>query len=91
MASPDLDKLDVSDTDTDDLFTSPSRVATKAPKTPSKSSENQRNAESRYDAEQVRDAALQKELEGVRNINEVIEGVISSLETAKGNMAVSVD
>lgn len=42
-----------------------------------------------FDAEEVRAAALARELEGVRNINEVIEGVISTLERAKGNMGVS--
>ncbi|KAJ4381939.1 hypothetical protein N0V85_008639 [Neurospora sp. IMI 360204] len=33
-----------------------------------------------------REAALQRELEGVRKINQVIEGVIGTLERAKGNM-----
>lgn len=42
-----------------------------------------------FDAEEVRAAALARELEGVRNINQVIEGVISTLERAKGNMGVS--
>jgi hypothetical protein len=49
------------------------------------------NQGSRYDAEEARearDAALRRELEGVRNINEVIEGVIGTLERAKGNMGV---
>ncbi|KAH7275831.1 hypothetical protein B0J15DRAFT_540828 [Fusarium solani] len=32
------------------------------------------------------EAALRKELEGVRNINESIEGVIATLERAGGNM-----
>jgi len=40
-------------------------------------------------AEQARDSALQKELESVRSINSVIEGVVSSLEEAKGNMDVN--
>ncbi|CCC09819.1 unnamed protein product [Sordaria macrospora k-hell] len=35
---------------------------------------------------ETREAALQRELEGVRKINQVIEGVISTLERAKGNM-----
>lgn len=35
-----------------------------------------------------REAALRKELEGVRNINESLEGVISTLERAGGNMNV---
>lgn len=34
------------------------------------------------------EAALRKELEGVRSINESIEGVISTLERAGGNMNV---
>ena len=49
------------------------------------------NQGSRYDAEEAqeaREAALRRELEGVRNINEVIEGVIGTLERAKGNMGV---
>lgn len=47
------------------------------------------NHDSRFnDAEEVREAALRRELEGVRNINEVIEGVIGTLERARGNMNV---
>lgn len=38
---------------------------------------------------ETREAALQRELEGVRKINQVIEGVIGTLERAKGNMGVS--
>jgi len=93
MATPDIGKLDLSDSDTEDLFASPSRTAkSKQKPTPSENTNvpPQRNAESKYDAEQSRDVALQKELEGVRSINEVIEGVVSSLEAAKGNMDVSV-
>jgi hypothetical protein len=55
------------------------------PKTPS-------NQNSRFDAEdahEAREVALRRELEGVRNINEVIEGVLGTLERAKGNMGVS--
>ncbi len=42
--------------------------------------------ESYSDAEEAREAALRAELEGVQNINTVIEGVIGSLEKAKQNM-----
>jgi hypothetical protein len=45
----------------------------------------------RYDAEEagkVRDAQLKLELENVRKINQVIEGVVESLEKAKSNMGV---
>jgi hypothetical protein len=45
----------------------------------------------RYDAEEAskeRDAQLKLELENVRKINQVIEGVVESLEKAKSNMGV---
>jgi hypothetical protein len=76
------------DSDHEDLFISPSD--TKAPnerqldrpKTPS-------NQPNRYeDPEDAREAALRRELQGVRNINELIEGVVGTLERAKGNMQV---
>lgn len=97
--SSHMENLDLSDQDTEDLFASPSRTKTKthkakrsvteAPQTPVSS--NQANAtpgQSRFDAEEAREVALRKELEGIRNINEVIEGVVDSLEKAKGNMDV---
>lgn len=84
--------------DTEDPFASPSATPSKSKRKtatapPLKSSEQNRDEhqqipESKYDAEQAREESLRRELEGVRNINEVIEGVISSLESAKGNMAV---
>lgn len=80
MSTPDMGKLDLSDSETEDLFASPSKTA-KKPTKPA-------TGESKYDAEQAREAALKKELEGVRSINEVIEGVVNSLECAKGNMDV---
>ena len=52
------------------------------PKTPSRSAHDS----SQNDDDQ-RDAALRRELEGVRNINSVITGVIASLETARSNMS----
>jgi hypothetical protein len=96
MATPDIAKLDLSDSsDAEDLFASPSRTSkpTKTPTANASESTNappQRNTESKYDTEQARTNALQKELESVRSINEVIEGVISSLECAKGNMDVRI-
>ncbi|TVY32169.1 DASH complex subunit [Lachnellula subtilissima] len=86
MSTPDLGRLDLSDSDTEDLFASPSKTSKPTPKPSTKPSDPQRNPESKYDAEQAREAALKKELEGVRGINELIEGVVSSLECAKGNM-----
>lgn len=96
MATPEIAKLDLSGSDTEDLFASPSRPSKPKQSLNSKSLEStnappqlQRNGESKYDAEQAREASLHKELESVRSINEVIEGVVSSLESAKGNMDVS--
>lgn len=47
-----------------------------------------RTKESHYSAEEAREAALRKELESVRNVNKVIEGVVDSLQKAKNNMDV---
>jgi hypothetical protein len=80
--------------DESDIFASPTKTpkASKSrrgseaerPKTPPPA-----NKATPFDAEEVREAALRRELEGVRNINQVIEGVIGTLEKAKGNMGVS--
>jgi len=81
--------INMDSSDQEDGFASPSeqrnaaRAGQQAPKTQN----------SRYDAEEAleaREAALRRELEGVRNINEVIEGVIGTLERAKGNMGVRI-
>ena len=47
-----------------------------------------RTKESHYTAEEAREAALRRELENIRNVNKVIEGVVQSLQKAKDNMAV---
>lgn len=74
------------ESDHEDPFASPSKKPAKEPER-SKTPSNQNN---RYDdSEDVREAVLQRELEGVRNINELIEGVVGTLERAKGNMHVS--
>lgn len=67
-----------------DLFASPSEQRTAA-RASQQAPKNQYDAE---EAREAREAALLRELEGVRNINEVIEGVIGTLERAKGNMGV---
>ncbi|KAI0187534.1 DASH complex subunit Duo1-domain-containing protein [Xylaria flabelliformis] len=74
------------DSDHEDLLASPSD--TKAPKTKQLDRpKTPSNPHSHYeDPEDAREAALHRELEGVRNINELIEGVIGTLERAKGNM-----
>lgn len=76
------------ESDHEDLFASPTKKPAPKeqpdrPKTPSNPPNN------RYDdPEEAREANLRRELEGVRNINELIEGVIGTLERAKGNMQV---
>ncbi|CAF9919764.1 MAG: hypothetical protein HETSPECPRED_004111 [Heterodermia speciosa] len=96
--SSQMNDLHLSDSDTEDLFASPSRLDQKKAhrsKTslsetleppPSSSRPNATPGQSKYDTEEAREAALRKELAGVRNINQVVEGVIESLEKAKGNM-----
>ena len=96
MATPETGKAGLSDSsDAEDLFASPSRTSKQTKPSydrPLDSANNllarSGNGVSRYDTEQIRNAQLQKELEGVRGINEVIDGVVSSLECAKDNMEV---
>ncbi|PSR97406.1 DASH complex subunit Duo1-domain-containing protein [Coniella lustricola] len=89
--SPFANSLNMAD-DPGNPFSSPIKPAElppKTPKTPTPGSGRSRDrgeAKKPFDAEEVREAALQRELEGVRNINEVIESVIGTLEKAKGNM-----
>lgn len=76
------------DIDANDLFASPSSarknsVQQKAPKAPSPSL-----TDSKAESEDAREASLRRELAGIRNINEVIEGVVDSLAQAKGNLDV---
>lgn len=46
------------------------------------------NQNTRFDTQESREAALRKELDGVKKINGVIEGLIGTLERAQGNMGV---
>jgi hypothetical protein len=75
---------DQDSSDHEDLFASPSKEA-KAVQEPPRTPANQNTP---FDAEEAREAALRKELEGVRSINESIEGLLETLERAKGNMGV---
>jgi hypothetical protein len=97
MDPPNLGALNLSDSDTDGdaLFDTP--AAHKAKKTKDVESDAEgaastrpRAKESHYTAEEAREAALRRELESIRNVNKVIEGVIGSLQKAKDNMAVRV-
>jgi hypothetical protein len=90
-----MDTLRLSDSDDDALL-----LDTPAPRKTKDKPENEgdngaagktRSKESHYSVEEAREAALKKELENVRNVNRVIDGVVESLEKAKANMNVSVD
>lgn len=92
----EMERLQLSDDDTEDLWNSPSkRVAQK--KINPRTSDEKTTPEPRashdgqdplFDQQEAREAALRTELLGVRNINEVIEGLLGSLDSAKGNMEV---
>lgn len=94
-AAEEMDKLQLSEEDTEDLWDSPSKRHAKTPKqkapraqdVPPESAQP-RNGETLFDLEETREAALRNELQSVRNINQVIEGLLESLDRAKGNMTV---
>ncbi|KAH7021037.1 DASH complex subunit Duo1-domain-containing protein [Microdochium trichocladiopsis] len=79
---------ELSDSEPDEAFDSPIKRSTSfrdqnRPKTPN----NQSSRYDEQDKDDARETVLRRELEGVRNINELIEGVVGTLERAKGNMA----
>lgn len=82
--------LNLSDDDTEALFASPSHPKPAKADVPKQATEQQsRRTEDREDNDgETREAALRKELAGIRNINQVIEGAIDGLERAGGNMHV---
>ena len=94
----ELERLQLSDDDTEDLWKTPSkreRLATYDAQSPEEtippdSQELHDGVESSFNRDEAREAALQNELQTVRKINEVIEGLLHSIDCAKGNMAVSV-
>jgi hypothetical protein len=91
-----MDSSILDDDSSSDIFASPSKPPKSASNTSKPASAAQphdaaapqtpANPPTRFDAEEAREAALRRELEGVRNINQVIEGVIATLDRAKGNM-----
>ena len=93
MDPPNLGALDLSDSDEDALFDTPAARKTKQK---TKDADNDagegaaggktRSKESHYTTEEAREAALRRELESIRNVNKVIEGVVESLQKAKDNM-----
>ncbi|KAJ5481691.1 hypothetical protein N7475_000503 [Penicillium sp. IBT 31633x] len=92
----EMERLQLSDDDTEDLWNSPSnKVAHKnfKPRIPEEKTTPEPRAfrdgdDPLFDQQEARETALRTELQGVRNINEVIEGLLGSLDSAKGNMEV---
>lgn len=90
----DLEGLNLSDSD-DELFDAPVHVKKGKLQIGSyekgddaESSNKTRPTESRYVAEETRETQLRQELDNIRKINTVIEGVVESLEKANTNMEV---
>ncbi|KAF2111813.1 DASH complex subunit Duo1-domain-containing protein [Lophiotrema nucula] len=93
MDPPNMDALSLSDSDSDALFDTPAarKNKNKAQDANGDAAEGApggktRGKESHYTTEEAREAGLRKELETVRNVNKVIEGVVESLQKAKDNM-----
>ncbi|RMY85451.1 hypothetical protein D0861_06436 [Hortaea werneckii] len=75
--------------DTEDLFASPSTSGANTQKhtpTSNASSAHKQSQPRTHSQSETRDARLHAELERVREVNRVIEGVTSSLEKARANM-----
>lgn len=92
----EIERLQLSDEDTEDLWDSPSKRQTR-PIFKQRSSEEhiapeprpiQDNSDNAFDRAESREVALHHELQSVRNINEVLEGLLGSIDRAKGNMEV---
>ncbi|KAL4991307.1 DASH complex subunit Duo1-domain-containing protein [Aspergillus falconensis] len=92
-AVDEMDRLQLSDTDSDELWDSPSkRGKKKLNQVPIKQesspppADTDRDEQTLFDRQEAREAALNNELRIVRNVNQVIEGLLGSLDKAKGNM-----
>lgn len=91
--TPNLDSLSLSDPDaddTEDLFASPSVPSTRPrvahrPKT-SQIQPPAAPLETEEDALAVHEASLRHELSSLRSMNQIVSGVVDSLEKAKTNM-----
>jgi hypothetical protein len=94
-AAEEMERLQLSDEDTEDLWNSPSQRRAKTvnhkpskPNNPPTDRPENRNSDTLFDQEEAREAALRSELHNVRNVNQAIEGVLESLDRARGNMEV---
>lgn len=90
-ATEEMERLQLSDEDTEELWNSPSQRRTRpvTQRTPP-SADRLQNQDTKpsLDQEEARELALRHELQTVRNVNQAIEGVLESLERARGNMEV---
>jgi hypothetical protein len=92
-----MDALNLSDSDSDALFDTPAAKVNRK-KTQQAGADagegaaggKARAKESHYTTEEAREVALRRELESIRNVNKVIEGVVESLQKAKDNMEVCI-
>lgn len=93
-AAEEMERLQLSDEDTEDLWDSPSKRGAKKgsnPKSsveipPAESQASRSGGDTLFDREEAREIALHNELQSVRNINEVLEGLLNSIDRARGNM-----
>ncbi|KAL8945023.1 MAG: hypothetical protein Q9216_000007 [Gyalolechia sp. 2 TL-2023] len=85
-ATSRIEILYLSDDDTEALFASPSRHQRTKPSKPSIPEPARQLEDLGIDNIKARQAVLRKELAGIQNINQIIEGVIDSLERAGANM-----
>ncbi|KAJ5287575.1 hypothetical protein N7478_003261 [Penicillium angulare] len=92
-AAEEMDRLQLSDEDTENLWDSPSKCGTKkfTPRSsddiPAPEQQQSRDGgDTMFDRQEAREAALQNELHTVRNVNQVIENLLNSIDHAKGNM-----
>ncbi|KAK7192751.1 hypothetical protein DPSP01_006828 [Paraphaeosphaeria sporulosa] len=83
------DRLSLSDSDSDALFDAPAAQKNQ-PSAHDTADDGAAPGKARpkesWSTQEEREAALRKELESVRNVNKVIEGVVESLQKAKSNM-----
>ncbi|PPJ57387.1 hypothetical protein CBER1_01384 [Cercospora berteroae] len=88
--TPNFAKLTLDDAD-EDLFPSPESGATTQKHTPGSATSSTQRAQAtrpqtKQEIEDARNAQLRAELEKIREVNRVIEGVTTSLTKAKDNM-----
>ncbi|OKL63153.1 hypothetical protein UA08_01608 [Talaromyces atroroseus] len=81
-ATDEMDRLQLSDKD----WASPSQRRTTPAAASSAERTQNRETTPSLDQQEAREIALRNELQTVRNVNLAIEGVLASLERAKGNM-----